>query len=728
MDELFGYFVIFMFLCFITFVVALGLLISSSTAVFRFARKKEEFPTKYVVRAFIGLFLIDLLYYVYLSSKWYPFAGLKSELPLQFFLSFIVIVALPGTGFVLFKYTLSKKKFILFQAAVFLIIGISCISVTPGIKAAVVNERGEPVKGAYIFYREHGYSPLGEWKSFTFNQTDRHGRLAIPRRFFINFPFEYGFGFKKPVPGKFPVSIYAPGECNYCTIKDAYHWSVSKKSRGRLTLTFPTWEPVITLKNLCRNPESCFDSFAQLVFDTPFTTAEKSPDAIHKLLSTIKKNYDQWESQYGKQWDLLVENTDHGRTVRAEIRRLERQFLHLPEVEDEVEIKSQPLIPPGATGSHWTAWGANPGRSRCIPGQSILSPVLVKVSKINVGAREILFQDINRDGIPDLVICGLNDAGHYLFDVGVVDGNSQDMIWRFRCQARAFSFPMINKGALYFNAYFGEEMALYALELRTGRLLWKYRHPRFEFTGRYPYPVVDEEYVYFGTAPIEKLYESTQNLKGYLYAVDKTGGVLKWELAIKTLSPFYPLIMGNRLFYAGAKIAGKSFLGCVDLPARRLTWEFQTDHARFLSPPVIVGDLLICKPIEGVVYAVNIKDGKLKWKYKTSHVIFPDIAAHKDFTIFNSTGVYALDTETGEPKWQFASKKYFNVSPCIVGDMVYAGGKDGYLYAIRLQDGKKMWEYPFNGRIHSISAGGRALAVIVNAYQLYILRESPTQI
>ena len=86
-------------------------------------------------------------------------------------------------------------------------------------------------------------------------------------------------------------------------------------------------------------------------------------------------------------------------------------------------------------------------------------------------------------------------------------------------------------------------------------------------------------------------------------------------------------------------------------------------------------------------------------------------------------GVYALDITTGELKWKFATKKTFSSSPCIVGEVLYSGGVDCYVYALRLEDGQKLWEYKVGNFISSISTIGPVIAVISAARGLSLLRE-----
>ena len=87
-----------------------------------------------------------------------------------------------------------------------------------------------------------------------------------------------------------------------------------------------------------------------------------------------------------------------------------------------------------------------------------------------------------------------------------------------------------------------------------------------------------------------------------------------------------------------------------------------------------------------------------------------------------------MDITNGGLEWEFAPKNIFSSSPCIVGEVLYTGDVKGYVYALRLEDGQKLWEYKIGCGISSISAIGPVIAVISGAgipgtQDLYLLKE-----
>ena len=74
------------------------------------------------------------------------------------------------------------------------------------------------------------------------------------------------------------------------------------------------------------------------------------------------------------------------------------------------------------------------------------------------------------------------------------------------------------------------------------------------------------------------------------------------------------------------------------------------------------------------------------------------------------TGVYdgAGTTAFGGVKWTFHAKGAFVASPAVVGDLVFAGSTDGFLYAVNRGIGTLKWKFETKGRVVSspAAAGG----------------------
>ena len=55
--------------------------------------------------------------------------------------------------------------------------------------------------------------------------------------------------------------------------------------------------------------------------------------------------------------------------------------------------------------------------------------------------------------------------------------------------------------------------------------------------------------------------------------------------------------------------------------------------------------------------------------------------------------LYALNKDSGEMVWKFASGDVVHASPVIYKDRVYFGGFDGHMYALGKDDGALSWKF-----------------------------------
>ena len=92
--------------------------------------------------------------------------------------------------------------------------------------------------------------------------------------------------------------------------------------------------------------------------------------------------------------------------------------------------------------------------------------------------------------------------------------------------------------------------------------------------------------------------------------------------------------------------------------------------------------------------------------------------------------IQAFDPKTGELKWQF---KMTDVTDSGVlstaSDLVFAGGREGYFFALDARTGKEMWKASVGGQVSagpmSYAVGGRQYVAIAagSALFVYALRQ-----
>ena len=112
------------------------------------------------------------------------------------------------------------------------------------------------------------------------------------------------------------------------------------------------------------------------------------------------------------------------------------------------------------------------------------------------------------------------------------------------------------------------------------------------------------------------------------------------------------------------------------------------------------------------VYALNLKNGKVRWSYDTGEEI-DSSAAFADGIVYigaNEGHVYALNAWTGGLRWRassfsrFGRREYFYATPTVAYGRVYIGNTDGTLYAFGAKTGDLLWAQNAGTYVYSAAA------------------------
>lgn len=176
------------------------------------------------------------------------------------------------------------------------------------------------------------------------------------------------------------------------------------------------------------------------------------------------------------------------------------------------------------------------------------------------------------------------------------------------------------------------EGSLHALEIKTGKLLWK-TEPIERCDG---VPGIGKDHIVFGSclAAFHVFSREGKHLRDVEVGGDGqiAGGVA---------------VLGSQAF-GGTRDGG---LHCVDLESGTIIWSSDESDEPIFSTPAVTADRVVYASDNGFIYCVNRTDGALVWKYDTG----------------------------GAP-----------YSPTVAGDKVVVVA-DGYLFLFNLKDGKELW-------------------------------------
>jgi outer membrane protein assembly factor BamB len=130
------------------------------------------------------------------------------------------------------------------------------------------------------------------------------------------------------------------------------------------------------------------------------------------------------------------------------------------------------------------------------------------------------------------------------------------------------------------------------------------------------------------------------------------------------------------------------------------------------TTPVVWDNLILYGDWDGVLYANDISNGSLAWKYDTKmegtyawpNSILSSLAIYENQVYFagKSNRLYSLDVRTGRKNWHYSSPtdQWLIGGPVLTDGVVYLGSSDQHLFhAIDASSGELLWSTGLDCRI-----------------------------
>lgn len=220
-----------------------------------------------------------------------------------------------------------------------------------------------------------------------------------------------------------------------------------------------------------------------------------------------------------------------------------------------------------------------------------------------------------------------------------------------------------------------------------------------------------------------RLFVATES--GNLHAIDMTTHKTAWHYHTEGAIASTPAVAGERIHF----LSRDGYLYTLSLDGQ-LLWRFRTGgEPRFaavggygldasLGPVPDPWDLYQSSPLvrDGVVYfgssdghvrALDAETGRLLWAYDAGDPVHSSPAWADGKIVVGTWGtkLLALDAKTGALDWAFqggAERKLsimlgITAAPSVDGDTVYAGARDGFVYALDVATGALKWKYDAAG-------------------------------
>ncbi|MET0314797.1 MAG: PQQ-binding-like beta-propeller repeat protein [Hansschlegelia sp.] len=135
-------------------------------------------------------------------------------------------------------------------------------------------------------------------------------------------------------------------------------------------------------------------------------------------------------------------------------------------------------------------------------------------------------------------------------------------------------------------------------------------------------------------------------------------------------------------------------------------------------PPAVVDGVVYVAPSGPIVYALNAKTGKVKWKAKGAGAqgfgnASPLVTNGRVYVGANDGKLYAFDAADGSKLWSAKTTGAAIISPPAYGNGLVFVASDTSVYAFDAEKGKLAWTY-------KMSDGGPAFAVAVSKARVYV--------
>lgn len=284
-----------------------------------------------------------------------------------------------------------------------------------------------------------------------------------------------------------------------------------------------------------------------------------------------------------------------------------------------------------------------------------------------------------------------------------------------------------------------------ALEKNTGRVRWWYDiHKDDEQTEVHGDPLVTEELILIGT----------DGKMGHVYAFDRVTGTVRWKYRVAWRGVASDMVRSGDNLYA---VTLDDELLCLDLKSGQPKWNFRSSAPAqptfWSSSPALVGGRVYFGGMDGMVYALDARDGKLVWKRELGAQVSTSLVSRGQSIYLGTANrhLYRLDADSGkiladlpvegDPRWRLiltrdsllvflgpqilaaadlslkdigwsakASPNWTSARPYVWHDVVL-GGDGSELVAFRVGDGTRAWSQKFSGTIRGIGVTDDVLYV-----------------
>jgi len=264
--------------------------------------------------------------------------------------------------------------------------------------------------------------------------------------------------------------------------------------------------------------------------------------------------------------------------------------------------------------------------------------------------------------------------------------------------------PSYCNGMLYVNTFEGDTIAL---DAETGEIAWR-THIGTEKPST---PAIDGP----------RLIVSSKD--GAVRGVSRKNGKLLWTVQTAGKVESSPAVVDGFAYFGSTD--GRLF--AVRSDTGRIRWAYDTG-GRINASPSIFGDRVCISTYAGSIVCVRRETGEEIWTTYVRRDTFRDESFYASpstdgariYAVSRSGTVVGLDARDGDVVWTSRVGGYGYTTPAVADGVVYVGGFDGILRALRATTGAELW------RTRAVSGRILGAPVVVGKFVYFAVLEKRT--
>lgn len=225
------------------------------------------------------------------------------------------------------------------------------------------------------------------------------------------------------------------------------------------------------------------------------------------------------------------------------------------------------------------------------------------------------------------------------------------------------SAPVVDNGTCYIAC--GDYV--YAVDLETGSMKWKYPTDQGLGGSVKGTPVLSNGMLYFGAGD------------GNLYCIDADTGTFQWAYQTRGAIRCPPIIADGVIFLG----SDDNSLYAIQAESGDTAWKPFTARDDFAIGVAVGSGMLAAACMDGYMYGINANSGKLRWIFRLPSAPVKTSPVFTENVVVMAVGnmMYGASARSGQMRWSVTLPSEVAATPAVDGGDIYVPCHDRKIYA-----------------------------------------------